>query len=120
MVLKASLLEMEVRDLVFIIKKSNLVLETQSLGAYDNSSFMAARFPPSGMNAGSEYLSSSGSEFAFEEIPLKFCRAKGDCIWETWRGAGRGKCKPAGSHGISSPCDGLWSPKKKHTMLWVC
>lgn len=60
------------------LRKSNLALETQALGAHNDSSFMAARFPPSEVNAGSEYLRSSGREFAFEEIPFRICTAKGN------------------------------------------
>lgn len=41
---------------------------------------MASRFPPSGVNAGSEYLSSFGREFAFKEIPFRICRARDDCV----------------------------------------
>lgn len=42
-------------------------------------------FPPSGVNTGSEYLSSFGRKFAFEEIPFRICRAQDDCV----RGGGR-------------------------------
>lgn len=46
------------------------------LGTHNDSSFMASRFPPSGVKAGSEYLSSFGTEFAFEEVLFRNRRTR--------------------------------------------
>lgn len=57
------------------------------------------------MNAGSEYLSSSGSEFAFEEIPLRICGAEGNCVWEIWQGQAGASASQLGA--MASPHPGM-------------
>ena len=78
---------------------------------------MASRFPPSGVNAGSEYLSSFGREFAVEEIPFRICRAQDDCVQgggrERHLKGGGGRCKSERCHLTSSSWDGLWSPTER-------